>query len=466
MAGLLLNMNYTLFLLVASPWLLWRFFVQGKNKRGWQHKLLGRVQSRQSKNRCIWLHAVSVGEVNLLIPVLRTLKQQEPDIEFVISTTTETGFNLAQKRFPDLYTFFCPFDLTWAIKNTITRLRPDMLVLAELEVWPNLISTCRKKEIPVVVINGRLSEKSLRGYQKCRWLVRRTFRQISMIGAQNETYRNRFIQLGCDPEQVTVTGNVKFDGLETARDNPATKKLSHAIGLNPGAPVFVAGSTQLEEDLLAVNAFQELVIKFPELRLILVPRHPERCVALAKKIDQLGIPCLLRSKLTPLNQAPNTQACESLLQPRPMQLSGNIFNAFPIVIVDVIGELGAWWGCASVTYVGGSLGERGGQNMMEPAAFGIPVSFGPNTHNFKDIVQELISNDAARVIRDKSSLKQFVDQALTQPDWSSAFGNRAKNTVIRHQGASLRTSKLLWTVLKNHNSTVARHSTQEPNQAA
>ncbi len=466
MAGLLLNINYTLFLLVASPWLIWRFFAKGKNKRGWHHKLGGRVRPRQSQSPCIWLHAVSVGEVNLLVPVLRELKQQDPNIEFVISTTTETGFNLAQTRFPDTYTFFCPFDLTWAIKNTISRLRPDMLVLAELEVWPNLIKICQKKEIPVVVINGRLSEKSFRGYQKARWLIQGTFKRISMIGTQNETYRNRFIRLGCNPEQVTITGNVKFDGLETVRDNPATKKLAHLIGLKPGTPVFVAGSTQLEEDLLAVNAFRELATEFSDFRLILVPRHPERCAALAKQIDQIGLPCLLRSKLPASNNLADTQARQSSLQPQPIELNGVSTPIHPIVIVDVIGELGAWWGCASAAYVGGSLGKRGGQNMMEPAAFGIPVSFGPNTENFKDIVHDLLANDAARVIADKSGLKQFVDQVLRQPDWASGLGQRAKNTVIHHQGASRRTAKLLFAVLKKQDAALASHSSQKPNQAA
>ena len=466
MVGLLLNINYTVFLLVASPWLIWRYFAKGKNKRGWHHKLWGRVRPRQSHSNCIWLHAVSVGEVNLLVPVMRELKRQNSEIEFVISTTTETGFDLAQKRFPDTYTFFCPFDLTWAIKNTISRLRPNMLVLAELEVWPNLVKICQKKEIPVVVINGRLSEKSFRGYQKLRWLIQGTFQRIAMIGAQNETYRDRFIDLGCNPEQVTVTGNVKFDGLQMVRDNPATKNLSRLIDLNPDSPVFIAGSTQLEEDLLAVSAFQKLAADFPELRLILVPRHPERCAALAKQIDQLGLPYILRSELPAETNLADASPAQSQFKLRPIQRSGALRKCHPILIVDVIGELGAWWGCAAVAYVGGSLGKRGGQNMMEPAAFGIPVSFGPNTINFKDIVQELLANDAARVIEDEVGLRQFVGQVLNQSNWANNLGQRAKNTVIHHQGASQRTSTLLYVVLKKHFATLANSSPQEPNQAA
>jgi 3-deoxy-D-manno-octulosonic-acid transferase len=197
-----------------------------------------------------------------------------------------------------------------------------------------------------------------------------------------------------------------------------------------------------------------------------VPRHPERCAALAKQIAHIGLPYILRSELSAANNLADTVARQTLLRPRPSQQSGTHHELNPIVIVDVIGELGAWWGCASAAYVGGSLGKRGGQNMMEPAAFGIPVSFGPNTVNFKDIVQELLANDAARVITDKFELTQFVEQALKQPDWANALGQRAKNTVIQHQGASQRTSTLLCAELKKHFSTLANPSPQKPNQAA
>ena len=238
------------------------------------------------------------------------------------------------------------------------------------------------------------------------------------------------------------------------------------IELKPDVPVLVAGSTQLEEDILAVNAFQELATKFPALRLLLAPRHPERCAALAKQIDQLGLPCILRSEIPASNNEADIQARQSLFQSQHIKHKDGTAEIHPIVIVDVIGELGAWWGCASAAYVGGSLGKRGGQNMMEPAAFGIPVSFGPNTENFKDIVRELLENDAARVIVDKFGLKQFVDQSLRDTVWANGLGQRAKSTVVHHQGASQRTAKLLCEVLKNHINPLTHSSSQKPKQAA
>lgn len=438
--GWLLNTVYACFLVVVSPWLLWRFLSSGKNKRGWTHKLLGLVAVRESTNPCIWLHAVSVGEVNLLAPILHELKIRHPDFDFVISTTTETGFDLASKKYPDHYAFFCPLDFTWAINRALKRIRPTMLVLAELELWPNLIRTARRAGVPVAVVNGRLSANSFRGYQRFRWLVRGTFENLSMVAAQNETYAQRFRKLGCDPSNVFVTGSVKFDGVETNRSNARSLKLAQIAEIDPSDQVFVAGSTQVEEDLMVARIYQQLGQTNSNLRLILVPRHPERCGALRNELNQLGIPSVLRSGLdSGFNQKNNSDSLGRFI-PRD---KGSVPALRPVLIVDVIGELGAWWGCADATYVGGSLGRRGGQNMIEPAAFGLPVSFGPKTENFREITQELIDHDAATVIYDQTTLQAFIKRAFTQPDWAVEIGCRAKNVVMNHLGASQRTVEVL-----------------------
>lgn len=441
----LLNILYVCFLVGASPWLLWRYLSSGKNKRGWSHKIFGLVVPRQSASPCIWLHAVSLGEVNLLGPVLEELKQRHPGFDLVISTTTETGFDLASKKFPEHYTFFCPLDFTWAIKRVLKRIRPGLLVLVELELWPNLIQTTRSAGIPVAVVNGRLSANSFRGYRRFLWFIGGSFKKIAMIAAQNETYAERFRKLGCHPANVCVTGNVKFDGVETNRENPKTKKLARIAGIGERDQVFVAGSTQVEEDLIAARVYQRLCQTHPDLRLILVPRHPERCKSLVNQLKQIGIPSALRSCLGPgssrtLNSEPTT--CQRL----PVKASG--FSIRPVLIVDVIGELGAWWGCSNVTYVGGSLGNRGGQNMIEPAAFGLPVSFGPSTENFREIVQELLEHNAAEVIHDEATLLGFVERTLSEPNWSVEIGVRAKNVVMNHLGASQRTVDVLSKVME------------------
>lgn len=428
------NAIFLCFLIAAFPWLLWRAIRLGKNRRGWSQKLWGLVPTRTSDGNCIWFHAVSVGEVNLLAPILKQLQQIRPDFEFVISTTTETGYDLARKKYPDQLVFFCPMDFTWAIKRAIRRIRPQMLVLAELEIWPNLISTMRNANIPVAVVNARLSESSFRGYQQLRWLIGPTIRQISLVAAQNETYAQRFINLGCDASIVTVTGSVKFDGVETNRHNPRTEKLAKLANLTPDENVLVAGSTQVEEDLITAEVYQQLSQQLPTLRLILVPRHPERCDRLVQLLHQRGLTTIRRSELGKLPIPTNSLADESTALK-------------PILVVDVIGELRGWWGRADIAYVGGSMGRRGGQNMIEPAAFGIPVSFGPNTKNFKEIVHEFLSAESAVVVHNAAELSELVRRAIENPSWAVEIGERAQNVVLSHLGASQRTAKSLCNVL-------------------
>ena len=428
-----LNLIYLCLLTLGSPWLLWRYLASGKNRRGWAHKLLGWVNPRQSEAPCIWLHAVSVGEVNLLSPILDRLLAARPDLEIVISTTTETGFDLARKKFADHYVFFCPLDFTWAVKRVLKRLRPELLVLAELELWPNLIRTTRNMGVPVAVVNGRLSESSFRGYRRLSWLIGPTFRQLSLVAAQNRTYADRFLQLGCDPAGLVITGSVKFDGAEADRNNSRTRQLAELAGLDPDDQVFVAGSTQLEEDLIAAEVYLRLVNSFPAMRLVLVPRHPERCNALLNQLQQRGVPTLRRSALvTPTTSNSNRDG---------MTVGNGLFK--PVLVVDVIGELGAWWGRADAAFVGGSLGRRGGQNMIEPAAFGVPVSFGPNTRNFRDIVAEFLTHEAATVVHNGDELAQFVEKSFSNPEWANAIGRLAQNVVLSHIGASQRTAECL-----------------------
>ena len=424
----ILNIIYAAIVVVGSPWLLWRF-IKGKSRRGWGQKLFGSIDpptevasSVHDSKELIWIHAVSVGEVNLLGSILQEFKSRDPEIKFAISTTTETGYDLAKSKYPDCYLFFCPFDFTWAIKRVLKRLKPSALVLTELELWPNLIATARRCGVPVVVANGRLSEKSARGYGKFSWFLKPSFEKLSLVLCQSQTYADRFVGLGCHWTAVKVTGNVKFDGVETDRQNIATQNLVQLSGLEEPEVVFLAGSTQLEEDLIAAKAFHELAPEYPQLRLVLAPRHPKRVGELVSHLEQLGIEILLRSKLNSDSRRGN---CESPIK--------------PVLIIDTIGELGAWWGRADIAYVGGSMGSREGQNMIEPAAYGVPVSFGPRTKNFHDLVTELIASDAATVVKNQSELRDFMQRCLDDPTAAQAAGSRGQQVVLNHAGASART---------------------------
>ncbi len=418
----LLNFLYLLLLLAAAPWLAVQALRTGKYREGYREKLLGRVPQRISDKPSVWLHAVSVGEVNLLAPLLRAM-QQRPDWECVISTTTLTGMRLAKKIYPQAIVFYCPLDFTWAVNAAMRRIRPSLLVLAELELWPNLIWAARRHGARTAVINGRLSEHSFRGYRRIRPLVARVLKVIDLIAVQDASYAERFRHLGARAEAVHITGSMKYDGAQTDRNNPLTRKLAALSGIAAGDVVFLAGSTQEPEEAVALDVFRRLCNLWPQLRLVLVPRHPERFQAVANMLDASGIPWQRRTALDPSRET--------------------VPNVARVLLVNAVGELGAWWGTAQIAFVGGSLGNRGGQNMIEPAAYGAAISFGPNTRNFRDIVATLLDRDAAVVVPDAQALHEFVRHCLEHPTEAAARGERARVLVREQLGATARTFELL-----------------------
>ncbi|MGD9720311.1 MAG: 3-deoxy-D-manno-octulosonic acid transferase [Pirellulales bacterium] len=417
----LFNLLYIALVIVALPWLLVAALRKGKYRTGWREKFWGLVPQRTSSAPCAWIHAVSLGEVSLIAPLVAELKRRHPDWQIAISTTTLTGHELACKRYAEHTVFYCPLDFSWAVRRAVGRLRPSLLILVELELWPNLIAAARAASAKVAVVNGRLSERSLRGYGRARWLVRPLLRQLDLVAAQNEPYAERFGVLGAQRGAVHVTGSLKFDGAQTDRGNPLTTKLRGLAGFGPHDVVFLAGSTQDPEEQLAVDAYRQLAAAHPELRLVLVPRHPDRFDEVARLLAASG---LAWQRRTALDASPPQAAARVLL-------------------VDRVGELAAWWGTAHIAYVGGSMGSRQGQNMIEPAAYGAAVSFGPMTRNFKDVVAALLAADAAVVVRDGPELTAFVRRALTEPQFADALGANARRVVAAQLGATARTVDLL-----------------------
>jgi 3-deoxy-D-manno-octulosonic-acid transferase len=301
------------------------------------------------------------------------------------------------------------------------RVRPDVLVLAELELWPNLVRAARESGARVAVINGRLSEHSFRGYRRIRPFIRRLLAGIDLVAVQDETCAERFRQLGATPDRVHVTGSLKYDGAQTDRDNPATGRLRRLAGFTGDDLVFLAGSTQEPEEELALATFRALQPRWPHLRLVLVPRHPDRFEAVGRLLDRSGLPWQRRTMLEAEGPHPEAR----------------------VLLVDVVGELGAWWGTARIAFVGGSLGQRGGQNMIEPAAYGSAVAFGPNTWNFRDIVAAMLAREAAVVVRDGQELTGFVRRCLENPAFAAGLGDRTRQLVAGQLGATRRTLSLL-----------------------
>jgi 3-deoxy-D-manno-octulosonic-acid transferase len=417
----LLNGLYLAAGAALSPWLLYKAATTGKYRRGLWTKLTGDVPTLPPAPR-VWFHAVSVGEVHLLRPLLAEFRKHYPHFDCVISTTTDTGLIEAGKHFSDLTVFWWPLDFSWAVKRAFDRVRPNLVVLAEGEMWPNFLMTAKRRRVPVAVVNGRMSPRSFRRYRLLAPLVWRLLQCVDLFAMQNDDYAANLRALGADPARVHVTGSVKYDGVTADRDNPRSLELRRLLDVRSDDLTLVAGSTQAPEEEVALDLFRRLRSEFPSLRLILVPRQKDRFQEVAALLRRSDLPFVRRSEIQP--EAPPQ---------RP-----------PVVLVDTIGELGAIWGLADVGFVGGSLdGKRGGQNMVEPAAYGAAVTFGPHVWNFRDIATRLVQAGGAVQVENAEQLEETVRRFLADPTLREQTGAAARAFVLSQQGATVRTVELL-----------------------
>lgn len=417
---LALNLIYLAALVVFAPYLVYRWASTGRYREGWAEKLRGEAPLRIGNRPCLWFHAVSVGEVLLLRPLIEEMSRRRPSWEIVISTTTSTGLAVARRTFPDLVTFYAPLDFSWATRRAVARIRPTVLALVELELWPNLIRAAKRAKAKVAIINARLSSRSFRGYRRLRRPLRSTLLRIDAVAAQDAEYAARFVELGIPEDRVRVTGSVKFDGLESDRNNMKTRALRTLLGLSPSDLVFVAGSTMEGEETAVLAAYMAARRQHPCLRLVLVPRHAERFDRVAEWLERSGQPFVRRSRLDGSAPPPGGMP--------------------PVILIDTIGELGAVWGLADVAFVGGSLlPGRGGQNMMEPAAFGASVMFGPHTTNFRETVEQLLRHEAARRVADAEDLTRSLLADLEDPEAAANRGAAGRTLVLSQHGAAGRT---------------------------
>lgn len=428
----LLNTLYCLLLLAISPWLLFKALTTGKYRRGLCAKLTGSVapvahapgSAGASPSRpTAWFHAVSVGEVHLLRPVMAAFRTRHPDWRCVISTTTDTGMEEAKKHFPDLPAIWWPLDFTWSVRRALETVQPNLVVLAEGEIWPNFVAAAKARNIPIAVINGRMSPRSFQRYCRIGWFTRQLFPSIDLLAVQTKEYARNFRSLGAPAERIHVTGSVKYDGVSGDRNQPKTQELAQLFDVKGDDLVWIAGSTQAPEEDIVLGIFRTLKEEHPNLRLFVVPRQKERFDEVAKLLESSGESFVRRSAIPPGANAPGS--------PR-------------LILLDTIGELGALWGLAHVAYVGGSLdGKRGGQNMIEPAAYGAAVVFGPHIWNFQDTVERLMMADAAIQIQDAAELEATIRQLLANATERQRLGQAARRLVQEQQGATARTIDLL-----------------------
>ena len=410
---------YNLALLVAlvagAPWWLWKMATTHKYCEGLAERL-GRVRTFPDRRGrpVLWLHAVSVGEVLAVSRLVAELDRAFPEFYLLISTTTRTGQELARQRFGEERVFYCPLDLPWAVRAYLNALQPRLLILAETEFWPNLLSGCFRRSIPVVVVNARISDRSWPRYRLLKSPWRLFLSPIARVLAQSKTDAERLKAIGCLPQQVSVAGNLKFD-VRAAKEADATRLLK---ALAPDLRLVVAGSTLEGEESALLEARPRLLEADPRLALVLAPRHPERFASVAALLARSGVSWVKRSDWSSQPEGPSDPI-------RPGQ----------IVLLDTIGELASVYSLATVAFVGGSLIPAGGHNPLEPAQFGIPIVMGPNYANFLAITEDLLAHGALRITT-REDLASTLTALLQDPAAARAMGERARRVFDQQSGAT------------------------------
>ncbi|MBX9654691.1 3-deoxy-D-manno-octulosonic acid transferase [bacterium] len=414
----LFDAAYLSALTLTFPYWLYQSSRTGKYRRDMSDRLFGHAPPVDQTRSRVWLHAVSLGEVLMTRPLVERIHRDRPDLQLLVSSTTDTGLSVARERLTDATSFRAPLDFSWAVGHTLDQISPSLLVLAELELWPNLLLAAHERNVPICVVNARISERSFRGYKRFRPVLRRAIESVAWWGAQSEEYADRIRRLvGDSPTEIVVTGSMKYDGATTEKNNSRTNSLRKLFQLNPNDRVFVAGSTMAPEEQILIDIWRELKSADPKLKFILVPRHPERFDEVASLFHRENITCVRRS-------------C----------LHGSESSLPDVILGDTVGELAAVWGLADFGYVGGSLEcKRGGQSMIEPAALGVPVCFGPSTANFRVTVEQLLLRQAARQVGSRQELGQQLLQWVKNPKEAAIIGERAQEFIRGQQGAINRT---------------------------
>src|SRR3989338_153631 len=423
---------------LGAPYIVVKLFVSERFRSGLMQKL-GWLPERRGSAPCFWVHAASVGEMLASRPLVKALDETFPDWEVILSTNTNTGLSVARKDFGDKLSFYFPFDLSWLDRKALTLLRPACILLIELEIWPNFLVAAHERRIPVIVVNGRISAKSVRAFKTIMRLSG-AFREAlnareNFYCARSQADASRFLELGIAEERVLVTGNVKYDSLPTEVPLERKERLRQILKLRPEDLVLVGGSTHPGEEEILLRVFKTLKTELPALRLILVPRHIERAPEIEEKVLALGLPCVRRSRLT-VSEA-------NLLEGQviPSEREG-------IIVVDTVGELQQIYSLAHCVFVGKSLKCIGGQNVMEPAGLARPILFGPHMENFSEEASLLLESGGARKVGDEGELLEAVRDVLTHSQPAEAMGHRAREVVLKNRGATLRSLEVLERLLK------------------
>jgi len=373
----------------------------------------------------IWLHAVSVGEVNICTQLIRSLEPRLPNAKIVVSTTTSTGMAELRSKLPiHISKVYYPIDRRPYVSRAIGTLRPRAIVLVEAEIWPNFITRARQLRIPLFLVNARLSERSYRGYRRYGFLFRPLFAAFTGVGAQNEADAARLRELGCRPEVIRVVGSLKFDAAHIEEKRPLNvPAMLRQCGVPADALLLIGGSTHAGEEAILADAYLRLRARFPKLFLIVVPRHFERCREVGRELEARGMKLAYRSALTMQMQYPE--------------------GGLDCLVVNTTGELKYFYEHATVIFVGKSLTAEGGQNPIEPGALGKPMVFGPNMQNFAEVARSFVAGDGAVQVKDAAELETCLATLLADEARRTQLGRQAVKVVRENLGAIERTVDMI-----------------------
>jgi len=407
-----MRLFYSFLIVLVTPFVLLYFALRGLRDRAYLSRWNERfgfipVQGQQGG---IWVHAASVGEFNAASPLIKALLKTYPDIPLTVTTLTPTGSDRVKRELGDKVAHsYIPIDLPGAVKRFLNRLQPRLIIVMETEIWPNLYLQSRGLNIPLLMANARLSKRSVKRFQHLPGFVKDVLQTVSWIGAQSTADAERLVSCGANSQIVDKTGNLKFDLSVPA----SLKERSEALRMRWGRdrPVLVAGSTHEADESIVIPAFVELLKSIPDALLILVPRYPERFVRATQLAKTAGLHTQLHSQ---------GEACSVQAQ---------------CFVIDSIGELMGYYACADITFVGGSMGEQGGHNALEPAALGKPVLLGPNMDNAREIATQLLHCNAARCVTNQQDFRLATEQILTNGALRDSMGQAGRDLVERNRGA-------------------------------